>query len=544
MDLQCYSGKSTHRNKIIIRLLIAPVLIAIFLTSCVPLSQEKTAQVNINVTLLVDQTETQIDVPPNSTVQNVLSQAGITLNPLDRIEPASFTTITDQQIIKVTRIEEKYEVEENTVPFSSQTVRNESLPEGQTRLIQPGENGVQQVTYRIRYEDGDLIQRSIFKTVNVVDPKPEIVMVGVQSPFSPIALNGVIAYIANGNAWVMEGTTANRRPVLTSGDLDGKVFALSPDQTLLLFSRTADENEEGIINSLWVIDITDNNAQAISLNVENVVHFADWISGSTYAIAYSTVEARETAPGWQANNDLNIVYLTKEGNLGTQEEIIETNAGGIYGWWGTTYAISPSGDKFAYSRPESIGMVNFIDGTVEPLVEILPYQTHSDWAWVSQISWTSDENFMYVVSHRPASGLTSEEESPIFNIGVLSLSSDNIIDIVNQAGMFSYPVVSPDLGSNRNMIAYLQAIFPEQSETSRYHLMLMDRDGSNQNKIFPDEGLLGMDPQSVAWSPMETTDDSPWLAFHYQGNLWLYDVYNNQSRQITGDGSIGKVDWK
>jgi hypothetical protein len=94
------------------------------------------------------------------------------------------------------------------------------------------------------------------------------------------------------------------------------------------------------------------------------------------------------------------------------------------------------------------------------------------------------------------------------------------------------------------MIAFLQAIFPEQSETSRYHLMLMDRDGSNQNKIFPDEGLLGMNPQSVVWSPMETASDSPWLAFHYQGNLWLYDISTSQSRQITGDGSVAKLDWK
>jgi hypothetical protein len=177
-------------------------------------------------------------------------------------------------------------------------------------------------------------------------------------------------------------------------------------------------------------------------------------------------------------------------------------------------------------------------------VDILSYQTNSDWAWVPQISWTSDEQFLYVVNHLPTSGLTSEEESPVFNIGVLSLSSKTIIDIVPQAGMFSYPVVSPDLGNGRNMIAFLQAIFPEQSETSRYHLMLMDRDGSNQKKVFPEEGLLGMDPQNVHWSPMSTTEDSPWLSFHYQGNLWLYDIINGQSRQITGDGSVGKLDWK
>jgi resuscitation-promoting factor RpfB len=526
------------------RVILLLLLPGLLLSSCMPVTQNEPKQADIIVFLSVDQQEKEIRVPINSTVQTVLNQASVTLNPLDKVEPASYLVATDQMQIKVTRVEEKYEVEENVLPFSSQTVRNESLPEGQTRLIQPGENGVQQITYRIRYEEGEVVQRAVFKTVNVVEPKPEIVMVGVQSPFSPIAINGVIAYLANGNAWVMEGTTANRRPVITTGDLDGKVFSISQDQTKLLYSRSADENDEGIINSLWVVDITRNASTPVDIQINNVVHFAGWVPGDGYIIACSTAEARETAPGWQANNDFIMVYLTSDGNYSTQETKLETNAGGLYGWWGATFAVSPSGNKIAYSRPDGIGMVSFSEGIMQPVVEILPYQTNSDWAWVSQISWAPDEQFLYVVNHASASGLTSEEESPIFNVGVLSLSAQTIIDVVPQAGMFAYPVVSPDLGNDRIMITYLQSIFPEQSGTSRYRLMLMDRDGSNQNLLFPVEGSLGMEPQSVAWSPMPTTEALPWLAFRYQGNLWLYDITNSQAHQITGDGSIGNLDWR
>ncbi len=534
-------GKNFKRPNTITMLAFLALLM---LSACLPLPQNEKTPDTMTVWLEVDQQSNEIIVPINSTVQYVLSQAKVTLNPLDKVEPATYLIATDQMKIKVIRVEEDYELEEKVLPFASQTVRNESLPEGQTRLIQPGENGIQQITYRVRSENGIVLQRSVFKTVNVVEPKPEIIMVGVQSPFSPIAINGVIAYIANGNAWVMEGTTANRRPIVTTGDLDGKVFSLSPDATKLLYSRSADDNEDGLINTLWVVDIDKNGAVPLDTTITNIVHFADWIPNEQYAIACSTVEARETAPGWQANNDFQILTLTREGNIANINTIIDTNAGGIYGWWGTSFSISPSGNKIAYARPEGIGLVNLSEGTFEPLANILSYQTHSDWAWVPQISWTTDEQFLYAVNHLAASGLTSEEESPIFNMGVLSLSSKTIIDIVPQAGMFSYPVVSPDLGNGRNMIAYLQAIFPEQSETSRYHLLVMDRDGSNQKKFFPEEGLLGMDPQNVHWSPVKTTDDSPWLAFHYQGNLWLYDVINGQSLQITGDGSVGKLDWK
>jgi hypothetical protein len=114
--------------------------------------------------------------------------------------------------------------------------------------------------------------------------------------------------------------------------------------------------------------------------------------------------------------------------------------------------------------------------------------------------------------------------------------------------MFSYPVPSPitDLpsGEESYRVAYLQAIFPNQSETSRYRLMVMDRDGSNRQVLFPQDGA-GLEPQSVVWSPkqMEARTDHA-LAMIFQGNLYLVDVTNAETWQITGDGLTSHVDWR
>jgi hypothetical protein len=93
-------------------------------------------------------------------------------------------------------------------------------------------------------------------------------------------------------------------------------------------------------------------------------------------------------------------------------------------------------------------------------------------------------------------------------------------------------------------VAYLQAIFPEQSETSRYHLMLMDRDGSNRRVLFPNEGAAGLDPQQVEWSPTETSESDYDLAFLYQDYLWLISTQTGKFQQVTGDGLISHLDWK
>ncbi len=86
------------------------------------------------------------------------------------------------------------------------------------------------------------------------------------------------------------------------------------------------------------------------------------------------------------------------------------------------------------------------------------------------------------------------------------------------------------------------AILPDQSETSRYNLKVMDRDGSNQRKYYPDEGIQGLSPQTLEWSP--SWSDDQLLAGIAQGNLILVNSDLGSVKQITGDGSISKMDWK
>jgi hypothetical protein len=106
--------------------------------------------------------------------------------------------------------------------------------------------------------------------------------------------------------------------------------------------------------------------------------------------------------------------------------------------------------------------------------------------------------------------------------------------------MFAYPSVSPA----ENGIAYLEAIFPEQSDSSRYRLVVMDRDGSNKVTIFPPDGSAGIEPQMPVWSPAADENGDIRIAIIYQGNIFLIDVETKTAQQITGDGLISNVDWK
>jgi len=230
----------------------------------------------VTCSLAVDGKFLMVEVPAGSTIQQALEISAIAINNLDRIDPPTYTLITAPIKISITRIRESFEIEEITIPFTQQKVRNESLPQGQTVLVQPGVNGNQQITYRRLYEDDVERSRTEVKRTTLLEPKPEIIMVGVQTPFSAVAIPNKLAYITAGNAWIMHRTTGERRSLVTTADLDGRIFSLSPDGKWLLFSRKSLKPANQEINTLWIISTIDENPKPIDLKISNIIHFADW----------------------------------------------------------------------------------------------------------------------------------------------------------------------------------------------------------------------------------------------------------------------------
>jgi hypothetical protein len=343
--------------------------------------------------------------------------------------------------------------------------------------------------------------------------------------------------------------------VVSTGDLDGRIFSLSADGNFLLFSRYS--NDEGSINSLWLAVLEKETVKIIDLGISNVIHYAEFNQDGT-KIAYSTAEWRETAPGWQANNDLYELRIGASGALGLPQIILEPNSGGVYGWWGMDFSWSQDEILFLYSRPDGVGIINESDGIMESIHDIKPYQTGGNWAWVPDSAWSPDGQFVYSVDYK-SSEVLSTGETEHFDLIAIPLTDGNTVHLVIDVGMFAYPVPSPIqrkanfstgnadliLDQSAYSIAYLQALFPKQSESSGYKICLMDRDGSNQIPLFPEEGAMGLEPQRLHWSPEPMSSNGNYsIAFVYNGNIWLIDSVSGSAMQITGDGLTTQIDWR
>lgn len=552
-----------HKHKYLWSLLLT-LIILLLVAGCTPTPEEPVA-----ITLVVGGTSSPMTVTKDFTVDDVLRQAGVTLSDLDRVNPQRYNRVSQGMIITVVQIKEEMRPEQVTIPFGSTTTLSDSLPAGERQVLQAGVNGIAEVTWRIVYEDGVETARSEIKRHVVKTPQDEVIMVGSQGQLPAVTVSGTLAYISGGNVWIMRGNSTNRRFLTIEGGIDGKVFELSQDGKQLLFTRApvqlsstpgsalntpapqATPTSGGPFNMLWaVLDTTDPNSKPISLGLNNIL-YAEWVPGQENTFVYSTAEWRPNFPGWQANNDLWRAAIDKRKRVAGHKLLFELPEG-IYGWYGTVFSFSPDGKTIAWAQPDAVGVLSPAAPTEEgrtpppdkyerrTLVTFAPRNAY-DFVWMPGLSWSPDSAFVATATHGAPLGSEAAEDSPVYNVTAAPAQGGYSVDLVEQAGLWAAPQFSPaeapDGTEIQVMIAYLQALQP-LDQTSRYQLMVMDRDGSNPRLVFPPKGEPGLAAQVVAWSP-----DGRQIALIYQGNLYLVDVTTGHEEQVTLDELSSAPRW-
>ena len=464
------------------------------------------------------------------TVGELLAEQHIELGKLDRVEPDVWELLGPDALVVVVRVEETTAVERVEIPFQKRTVRNRALATNDSRLIQPGQNGEEEVVYRVTFENGVEVRRKEVQRRVVRQAIDEIVMVGSGGTLPAVPITGTLAYVSSGNAWVMRDNSNARRPLTSSGDLDQRVFALSPDGSKLLYTRGVAEGPPTPLNTLWVVTTTVLGEEPASLGIEGAI-YAEWLpEGDSFV--YSTAERAAGSPGWKARNDLRLFSMSAM----TTTRSFSGPAGELYGWWGNAWAVSPDGRYVAYGAAEEIGVVDLRSGQGRTLLQFPAYHTYSEWVWTPSLSWSPNGKFIAATAH--GEGLSSAaEDSPMFDVRVLSPDGQVNIKMIAQAGMWAMPAWSPPDPEGESRLLYGQAREPISSQNSLYDLYLVDVDGSNETLLLADRAK-GLRFPLTAWSP-----DAGAVAFVDGGDIYLFDITSGRLHALTDDGYSGSPRW-
>lgn len=113
-----------------------------------------------------------------TTVANALTDAGVMLSGLDYSIPAETSTLRPGMHIRVIRVTENVEIEQEVLPFETVYQADGTLELDQRRVLQEGQNGIRQTNIRIRYENGVEVSRQPESSAVASEPINRVIAYG------------------------------------------------------------------------------------------------------------------------------------------------------------------------------------------------------------------------------------------------------------------------------------------------------------------------------------------------------------------------------
>lgn len=512
----------------------------------------------IRVEVEVDGSRRTLSYPRLTSVGQLLQEYEIEVNPLDEVTPSQAIPIADGMLITIVRVIERNECITSELSYETQEINTTLLDPGEREIAQQGRNGEVEICYRIIEKDGEETARTPQRQTITIRPQDRIEYVGVEDRTEPVPIDGMLVYIASGQAFIMEDNSNLRRPLTTEGGLDGRVFDLSNDGRYVLFSRqTSDSEDAPFSNELWVAATAPQSTpQPVRLSDSNsplsdVLH-ASWRPNTPNVFAFSTATPSNNLSGWSAYNDLKLAEIDPQtGTLLGIDTIIQNDASGAVASWGTRFQWSPDGSQLAYAKADSVGLVDLRAGLFVPKLAFPYYRSSitSNWVWQPTVNWSYDGQWLITTVHGDPNANESPEDSIIFDIGVINVQSDFIIDeLIQRTGLWATPQYSNPQPNAIEIeefdIAYLQARDPFNSVSTEYDLVVADRDASNPRILFPGSSQNGLRPfANQIETPFSWSPSGQEIIVVYQSDLWLINVQSGVAQRITSEGPVSAIEW-
>jgi rare lipoprotein A (peptidoglycan hydrolase) len=113
-----------------------------------------------------------------NTIGQALGELGINFREEDIIIPEENAPVKNNTEIKITRVDIKEETKTEPIKFETTTKEDDKLGWREKKIEQKGQNGKEEIKYKVVYHNGKEISRKILERKTILEPTKEIVVQG------------------------------------------------------------------------------------------------------------------------------------------------------------------------------------------------------------------------------------------------------------------------------------------------------------------------------------------------------------------------------
>ncbi|WP_318246957.1 ubiquitin-like domain-containing protein [Halobacillus litoralis] len=115
-----------------------------------------------------------------STVEDLLDEQGIELNDLDELNLDEEAWLTADTPLEITRVEKVTEIVEEETDYSVEVKKDDSLPKGERKVLEDGQEGLVTKEYEVTIENGEEVSRELVEETVDQESRREIVALGTK----------------------------------------------------------------------------------------------------------------------------------------------------------------------------------------------------------------------------------------------------------------------------------------------------------------------------------------------------------------------------
>jgi uncharacterized protein YabE (DUF348 family) len=147
-----------------------------------PISDKMSIEINkaLYLTFIDGSKKAQKVWSTSATVADFLTQQGITLKKLDRVEPSLQEKVEQNAVIKVIRVEKVTDVVEEPINFAVVTKKDTNLAKGKEKIVKEGKNGLKTKKFEVVLENGKEVSRKLVSEKTVREKEDKEVAIGTR----------------------------------------------------------------------------------------------------------------------------------------------------------------------------------------------------------------------------------------------------------------------------------------------------------------------------------------------------------------------------